>query len=128
MSLDDLEKLKRNNQELQEIINNSWDGIGIIDKTSKLIYINNAFDSLKYNENNENIIIELWFYRFAHYEEYINEAQEKLDKLLKKGYRSIGWDFTDNIERARKDKSKNILLLEEYAKKITIEGYYEKSL
>lgn len=43
MSLDDIEKLKRNNQELQEIINNSWDGIGIIDKNTKLMYINNAF-------------------------------------------------------------------------------------
>ena len=43
MSIDDIEKLKRNNQELQEIINNSWDGIGIIDKSTKFIYINNAF-------------------------------------------------------------------------------------
>lgn len=43
MSLDDIEKLKRNNQELQEIINNSWDGIGIIDKNAKFIYVNNAF-------------------------------------------------------------------------------------
>jgi len=40
---EDIEKLKRNNQELQEIINNSWDGIGIIDKNTKFIYINNAF-------------------------------------------------------------------------------------
>lgn len=43
MSSEDIEKLKRNNQELQEIINNSWDGIGIIDKDTKLIYVNNAF-------------------------------------------------------------------------------------
>lgn len=43
MSLEDIEKLKRNNQELQEIINHSWDGIGIIDKSTKFIYVNNAF-------------------------------------------------------------------------------------
>lgn len=43
MSIEDIEKLKRNNQELQEIINNSWDGIGIIDKSTKFIYVNNAF-------------------------------------------------------------------------------------
>lgn len=43
MSIDDIEKLKRNNYELQEIINNSWDGIGIIDKSTKFIYVNNAF-------------------------------------------------------------------------------------
>ncbi len=43
MTKQDIEKLKRNNLELQEIINNSWDGIGIIDENTKFIYINNAF-------------------------------------------------------------------------------------
>ncbi len=43
MAIEDIEKLKRNNQELLEIINNSWDGIGIIDKSTKFIYVNNAF-------------------------------------------------------------------------------------
>lgn len=43
MSTEEIEKLKRNNQELLEIINNSWDGIGIIDKSTKFIYLNNAF-------------------------------------------------------------------------------------
>ncbi|QKF81981.1 PAS domain-containing sensor histidine kinase [Halarcobacter ebronensis] len=43
MSLEEIEILKKNNQELQEIINNSWDGIGIIDKKTRLIYVNNAF-------------------------------------------------------------------------------------
>ena len=43
MALIDIEKLKQNNKELQDIINNSWDGIGIIDVSTKLIYINNAF-------------------------------------------------------------------------------------
>ena len=35
--------IDKNNQELKEIINNSWSGIGIIDQTSKFIYVNNAF-------------------------------------------------------------------------------------
>ena len=43
MKIEDIEKLKRNNQELQEIINNSWDGIAIIDKSTKFVYVNNAF-------------------------------------------------------------------------------------
>lgn len=43
LSSEDIEKFKKSNQELQEIINNSWDGIGIIDKSTKLIYVNNAF-------------------------------------------------------------------------------------
>lgn len=38
-----LEKLKSTNLELKEMINNSWDGIAIIDGFSKLIYVNDAF-------------------------------------------------------------------------------------
>ncbi|PKN14083.1 MAG: hypothetical protein CVU67_07500, partial [Deltaproteobacteria bacterium HGW-Deltaproteobacteria-24] len=42
----EIEKLKRNNNELREIVNNSWDGIGIIDKQSKFIYVNTAFSPI----------------------------------------------------------------------------------
>lgn len=45
MSLD-VEKLKQNNNELREIVNNSWDGIAIIDKNSKFIYVNSAFSPI----------------------------------------------------------------------------------
>ncbi|WP_428026584.1 PAS domain S-box protein [Arcobacter sp.] len=38
----ELEKLKSTNLELKEIINNSWDGIGIIDFKSKFLYVNDA--------------------------------------------------------------------------------------
>lgn len=39
----DIEKLKNSNLELKEMINNSWDGIAIIDSNSKLIFVNDAF-------------------------------------------------------------------------------------
>ena len=42
----DVDKLKSSNDELKEIVNNSWDGIGIIDKNSKIIYVNNAFSPI----------------------------------------------------------------------------------
>jgi len=42
----DIEKLKSNNNELREIVNNSWDGIAIIDKESKLLYVNNALSPI----------------------------------------------------------------------------------
>lgn len=42
----DVEKLKQSNNELREIVNNSWDGIAIIDKQSKFIYVNNAFSPI----------------------------------------------------------------------------------
>jgi len=43
---EDIEKLKNSNNELREIVNNSWDGIGIIDKNTKFIYVNNAFSPI----------------------------------------------------------------------------------
>jgi len=43
---EDIEKLKNSNNELREIVNNSWDGIGIIDKDTKFIYVNNAFSPI----------------------------------------------------------------------------------
>jgi len=39
-------KVSKNNQILKEIINNSWNGIGIIDSSSKFIYINDAFEPI----------------------------------------------------------------------------------
>ena len=41
-----LAKVSRNNQILKEIINNSWNGIGIIDPSSKFIYVNDAFEPI----------------------------------------------------------------------------------
>jgi Tfp pilus assembly protein PilF len=79
-------------------------------------YIENAF-KLYTTEND--LYIELWFYRLAHYPEYFEEAKKELDELLGKGIRSIGWDFSRNIEQAKKEGHKDIKLLEEYAKKIT---------
>lgn len=79
-------------------------------------YIENAF-KLYTTEND--LYIELWFYRLAHYSEYFEEAKKELDTLLEKGIRSIGWDFSRNIEQAKKEGHKDIKLLEEYAKKIT---------
>lgn len=38
--------LDKQNKVLKEIINNSWNGLGIIDKTSKFIYVNKAFSPI----------------------------------------------------------------------------------
>lgn len=78
-------------------------------------YMENAFR----NQTTENdVLIELLFYRLAHYPEYFEEAKKELDLLIEKGISSIGWDFTRNIEQAKKEGHKDIKLLEEYAKKI----------
>ena len=80
------------------------------------IYIENSFRN--YTEQND-VLVELWFYRLAHYPKYYDEAIKELDLLLSKGIKSIAWDFSRNIEQARKENHKNIELLQEYAQKIT---------
>ena len=80
-------------------------------------YLENAF--INYSTEND-LLIELWFYRLAHYPEYFDEAKNELNLLLNKGFMSIGWDFSRNIEQAKKEGHQNIVLLEEYAKRITI--------
>ncbi len=79
-------------------------------------YLENAFNN---QTTEKDLLIELWFYRLAHYPEYFDEAKNELDLLLNKGFMSIGWDFSRNIEQAKKEGHQNIELLEEYAKKIT---------
>ena len=50
-----------------------------------------------------------------------DEARRELDRLLAGGVRSIGWDFSPNIERAEKDGYPDMDELREYARKITTE-------
>lgn len=79
-------------------------------------YIENAFNN---QTAEKDLLIELWFYRLAHYPEFFDEAKKELDLLIDKGSRSVGWDFSRNIEQAKKEGHIDIKLLEEYAKKIT---------
>jgi hypothetical protein len=51
-------------------------------------------------DNHQDLLAELWFYRLAHCPDYRQQAIKQLDVLLKKGAKSIGWDFSANIERA----------------------------
>ena len=85
-------------------------------KKEAKFYIDNAF---KNNINENDILIELWFYRLAHFSEYYKEAIKELDRLLEKGIKSVGWGFNENIAQAKKDGFKDIELLENYAKRIT---------
>ena len=87
-------------------------------KDESSTFLDNAFEYHK-NENENDLYLELWFYRLAHFPEYFDEAQKELDKFLAKGVKSIGWDFSQNIQRAKLDGFKDIELLESYAKKIS---------
>ncbi|WP_320033969.1 PAS domain-containing sensor histidine kinase [Halarcobacter sp.] len=115
MSLEDIEKLKRNNKELQEIINNSWDGIGIIDKSTKLIYVNNAFMPILGFNKDELINTKLINYMKS---EYINHFLELLNIETSENKK---YKAEIDLVCIRKDKEKVYL-------KITISTMLNKSL
>ena len=81
-------------------------------------YIEKAFDNI-IEENDA--LIELWFYRYAHYPEFLVEAEKKIEELLSKGIRSIAWNFDGNIEIAVKKNHPNPEKLKEFAQRITTE-------
>ncbi len=67
----------------------------------------------------DDLLSELWFYKLAHFPNDAKNARKELDTLLANGVTSPGWDFSLNIERAKKDGCEYIEELEDYAKKIS---------
>lgn len=114
MSIEEIEKLKRNNQELLEIINNSWDGIGIIDKTTKFIYFNNAFMPILGFSKEE--LLESNFVSFME-EKYIKPFLKQL--IIKDKEKKYKAEI--DIVCIRKDQKKVYL-------KVTISSMLNKSL
>ena len=76
--------------------------------------------AFSFNSDCQGLLAELWFYRYANfYEKYGETAYDELVKLIKDGARSIGWNFTDNIELAKKEGHPHIDKLEKLSKIIT---------
>jgi Tfp pilus assembly protein PilF len=68
--------------------------------------LNRAFDLIQNYEIQDSLLIECYFYRYAHFFEdtdQMNNDYEKITSLLNQGIRSIGWDFSLNIKRAKQD-------------------------
>ena len=53
-------------------------------------------------ENRQDLILELWFYRYAIFFGDYPEAREKIQELLDQGIRSPGWDLSGVVARAKK--------------------------
>jgi len=82
-------------------------------------YIQSA---LNINGDLENdLLLEMWFYLYAHFLGYLEDAESKIEDLLSKGIRSIDWNFDENIKRAIKDGHPNPEKLKEFARRITSE-------
>jgi len=78
----------KSNQVLKEIINNSWSGIGIIDKKSKFIYVNDAFQPILGYKAQE--LLQIDFESLI-----LPEYKEEFKQLLEKNYKS---EYTNNIQ------------------------------
>ncbi len=80
-------------------------------------YLNKAF-RLNGNEKND-LLVELWFYKYAHYIESLKESEKAIEGLLKEGIQSIGWILDSDIEIAIKKGHPNPEKLKELAQRIT---------
>lgn len=45
----------------------------------------------------DEVKLELWFYRFAHYEKWYEKAEFEINKLLKNGTKSLAWGLQKNV-------------------------------
>lgn len=84
-----------------------------IDEATSLI--ENAFE----NTDEENLLLELWFYRYAHNPAFLEQAEKEIEKLLTKGAKSEGWNFDENIKVAIEEGHPNPERLKELAKMIS---------
>ncbi len=82
-------------------------------------YLEKAF--LLNNNEKTDILVELWFYKYAHYFESLDESENKIEELLKEGVQSIGWNLDKNVEVAIKNGHPNPEKLKELAQRVSTE-------
>ena len=75
--------LDKQNQVLKEIINNSWNGLGIIDQTSKFIYVNKAFSPILGFKESE--LLQIKFESLL-LPKYKNDFKELIQKNIENQY------------------------------------------
>ena len=95
-------EIDKNTQELKEIINNSWNGIGIIDQTSKFIYVNSAFTPILGFKESELLQIKFEMLLLPKY-------RAEFKELLRKNYEN---QYTNNIQVACMRRDKAIVYLD----------------
>ena len=71
------------------------------------------------NPEDPGLLLELWFYRFAHFPEAFPKALDEIWVLLEAGGCSEGWDFSGNIAEAEKDGHPELSRLRSAATAIT---------
>ena len=80
-------------------------------------YLEKAF--ILNNNEKHDLLVELWFYKYAHYLESLDESEKAIELLLKEGVRSIGWNLDKNVEVAIENRHPNPEKLKELSDRIT---------
>lgn len=89
-------------------------------KKEALNFINKAFSYL--NEEDDSVALVLWFYCFAAFPKKFPESRQKIEELLNRGVTSFGWDLSEIVKIAEKEKHPEIEKVKEFAKRISGEG------
>ncbi len=82
-----------------------------------LIFINKAFSYI--TDKKSSVVIELWFYCYAVCPEKFPESRQKIEELLEQGVKSIGWDLSEIVKIAEREKHPEIEKVREFAKRIS---------
>ncbi|PKN52783.1 MAG: SIR2 family protein [Deltaproteobacteria bacterium HGW-Deltaproteobacteria-13] len=80
-------------------------------------FINKAFELNKNYENS--LALELYFYSYSIFPQLYPESKTKIEELLNKGIKSIGWRLTEITEIAHKENHPDYQQLIEFEKRIT---------
>jgi PAS domain S-box-containing protein len=105
--------LDKKNQVLKEIINNSWNGLGIIDPTTKFVYVNKAFSPILGFKEEE--LLQIKFESLL-----LPKYKAEFRDLVKK---NIENQYTNNIRVACIRRDKAVVYLDVSIKVMTNEKY-----
>ena len=111
--MSDSTTLDKRNQVLKEIINNSWNGLGIIDPTTKFVYVNKAFSPILGFKEQE--LLQIKFESLL-----LPKYKAEFRDLVKKNYEN---QYTNNIRVACIRRDKAIVYLDVSIKVMANEKY-----
>ncbi len=88
-------------------------------KKEALTFINKAFNCM--DDENNLVALELWFYCYVVFPKKFPESRQKIEGLLEQGIKSMGWDLSEIVKIAEREKHPEIEKVKEFAKRISDE-------
>ncbi len=92
-------------------------------ENNKLTEAKNLFDQADevLGDEPSELLLELWFYRYAGFWEIYSNAAEQVEAILSQGIRSVGWSLEGVVNQAEKMEHPNLEQVKAFAKKISSE-------